>query len=210
MPKLIDHAQRRRLIVNAAWSVVAEDGAAALTVRRVAEAARIVPGSLRYIFETQESLLDAVADELVQRVRTAVAAGASRYPRQQDLPLRMLALVPLMTDDVQRWRVEHALYVGASRHPRLDEDIAQCRNARRAECATIIRNLHIGIDVPQRHVDAEVLRALALVEGLSHLAAQGGASRIEAHEAQVIVRRHLLDVQTLLRQREASAPHRTR
>jgi AcrR family transcriptional regulator len=200
MPKLIDHAKRRRLIVDAAWEVVAADGVGALTLRRVAEAAHIVPGSLRHIFPIHDALVDAVAEELVEQVRAAVQVGASRYPRAEDLPLRMLSLLPLDEPNVRRWRVEHALYVGATQYPRFASDVAACRNLRGAECASIVRALSNGLRVPEEQVDLEILRALALVEGLSHLAVHG-AHTIPAHEAQVVIRRHLLDVRALWHQR---------
>lgn len=184
----------------ASGSYIAADGVGALTVRRVADAARIVPGSLRHIFPTQEALIDAVGDELVEQVNAAVKVGASRYPRFEELPLRMLSLLPLAKSAVHRWRVEHALYVGATQHRRFASDIAACRNARYTECASIIRALSNGLHVPEEHINLETLRALALIEGLSHLAAHG-AHTIPAHEAQTVIRRHLLDVQTLWRQR---------
>lgn len=200
VPKLIDHAKRRRLIIDAAWKVIAADGVGALTVRRVAEAARIVPGSLRHIFPTHDALVDAVADELIEQVNAAIEVGARRYPRNEDLPLRMLSLLPLDKSATHRWRVEHALYVGATRHRRFASDIAACRNARYKECASIIRELGHGIPVPEEHINLEILRTLALIEGLSHLGAHG-AHTISAHEAQTVIRRHLLDVQSVWRHR---------
>lgn len=200
VPKLIDHARRRRLIVDAAWQVIAADGVGALTLRRVAEAARIVPGSLRHIFPTHDALVDAVADELVEQVHAAVQVGPSRYPRPEDFHFRMMSLVPLDKADVHRWRVEHALYVGASQHERFASDVTACRNARGAECASIIRGLSKGLHVPEEQIDLEILRALALIEGLSHLTVHGTRT-MPAHEAQVVIRRHLLDVRTLWRQR---------
>lgn len=208
VPKLIDHDKRRRQIVDAAWRVVAADGVGALTLRRVATEAKIVPGSLRYIFETQNAVVDAVADELVVRVRDAVEAGAARYPKPESAALRLLALVPALPDEVLRWKVEHALYVGASQHPRFADDTAACRRARGSECTAIIRGLSAGLSVPEKEIDLEVLRALALVEGLSHMRAQRGPSAIAAHEAQVVVRRHISDVQRLWQERHTSVSGR--
>lgn len=201
VPKLIDHAKRRRQIVDAAWRVVAADGVGELTIRRVAKEAKIVPGSLRYIFATHDDLVAAVADELVARVRAAVAAEAVRHTKPERVALRLLALVPLLPENAQRWRVEHALYVGATQHPRFADAVAACRNIRGVECASVIRQLSEGLQVPGDEIDLEILRALALTEGLSHLSAHAGGSGIAAHEAQIVVRRHVDDVQDNWRRR---------
>ena len=203
VPKLINHDKRRRQIIQAAWKLIAADGIGALTLRRVAAEAKIVPGSVRYIYETQDALVNAVADELVAQTRNAVEAGATRYTGTDAAALRLFDLVPVRPDAILRWKVEHAIYVGASQHPRFADDVAACRNVRGAECLAVVRSLANGLQVPGPEIDLEVLRALALIEGLSHLAAHGGASGIKADEAQVIVRHHVQELQGSWRRRQA-------
>lgn len=60
----------------------------------------------------------------------------------------------------------------------------------------MIRGLGNGHDATEEPVDLELPRALALIEGLSPLAVDG-ARKNPGHEAQVVIRRHLSDVQTL-------------
>lgn len=186
--------------------MVAEEGVGALTIRRVADAAGLVPGSLRYVFESQEALADAIAEELVSQVRSAIAANAARHfpPGVDAAAMRLLGLVALAPDAVRRWQVEHALYIGLRQRKSFALAITESRNARGAECFALVQEMQVGLDVSDSEVHAEVLHALALVEGLSHVIAHGnhgGDDAISPAEAQIIVRRHVRAVRESWRRR---------
>jgi AcrR family transcriptional regulator len=64
--------ERRQLIVNAAIDVIASEGLAAVTTRRVAEKAGAPLGAMHYCFKNKEELLHLVAEEGARRLRASV------------------------------------------------------------------------------------------------------------------------------------------
>ncbi|OUZ12184.1 hypothetical protein BHE97_03065 [Aeromicrobium sp. PE09-221] len=68
MPARLDAARRRADVVTAALRLVARDGAAALSLRRVADEAGLNVGSVRHYFEGSEDLLSATAEEIGRRM----------------------------------------------------------------------------------------------------------------------------------------------
>lgn len=61
MPHVPAH-ERRRVFVDAAVKVIAEEGVARATTRRIAETAGMPTASLHYCFDSKDDLLRAVAD----------------------------------------------------------------------------------------------------------------------------------------------------
>lgn len=89
------HARdRRRLalretILEAAQTIVREDGLAALTIRRLAEAIDYSPAALYAHFESREALLAALCREGLTALRVALEAAGAGVPEPR---VRLLAL----------------------------------------------------------------------------------------------------------------------
>ena len=66
MPKIVDHDERRRIIVEALWRVVARDGAHEVSVRHVAAEAGMPKSSIGHYVGTMPQLLGLAVDQLVQ------------------------------------------------------------------------------------------------------------------------------------------------
>jgi AcrR family transcriptional regulator len=73
--------QARERILEAAERVVAEIGAARLTLDVVAQAAGVSKGGLLYHFPSKESLLGALAQRYVQSMEQCIEAGEGRHQR---------------------------------------------------------------------------------------------------------------------------------
>jgi len=69
MPKIVDHENRKRLIAEATWRVILEQGMKGASVRNIAKEANLSLGALRHYFSTQEELL-IYAMELVKERAT--------------------------------------------------------------------------------------------------------------------------------------------
>lgn len=67
-------AARRAELLQVAERLMVEEGAGALTMRRVAEEAGIRLGNLQYYFPTKDALIDALVDELCARYVARMAA----------------------------------------------------------------------------------------------------------------------------------------
>lgn len=57
MPKIVNHEQKRKLIAEAAWTIIKNDGIEKASIRKVAVEAGMSAGALRYYFSTQEEML---------------------------------------------------------------------------------------------------------------------------------------------------------
>jgi AcrR family transcriptional regulator len=78
MPKVVDRESRREEIIAAAWNLIATEGIAAVTTRRIAEATGYSNGVLRYYFSGKDAVIDAafqgIFDATNDRVRAANAS----------------------------------------------------------------------------------------------------------------------------------------
>lgn len=77
MPKIVDHDQRRREIVEVTWKFIAREGIEKLNLRDLAAAAGYANGALKPYFPTRDALLVAtfnfVADATNQRIKQNAA-----------------------------------------------------------------------------------------------------------------------------------------
>lgn len=107
MPKIVDHAERRREIAAALWAVIARDGMAGASARSVAAETGWSLGSVRYYFTTQQSLLHFAADEMFTAISARVQAirqdQAPGHARSQALIEQLLPLDATRTGEVRAW-----------------------------------------------------------------------------------------------------------
>lgn len=80
MPKLVDHAERRRAILESTWHLIAERGIDNVTMRDIAEASDYAtPGALNYYFAGKDQLLLAayqlICDRTEERIHRVTAGG---------------------------------------------------------------------------------------------------------------------------------------
>ncbi|MET8410065.1 TetR/AcrR family transcriptional regulator [Streptomyces sp. NPDC005195] len=112
-PQVTATPQRRREILGLAAEVFAEQGYNATTVRRIADQAGMLAGSLYYHFDSKESMLEEILrtflDELWDGYDTVLAAGLG--PRET-----LEALVTESFREIDRHRAAVAIYQKESRH----------------------------------------------------------------------------------------------
>jgi DNA-binding transcriptional regulator YbjK len=178
MPKLVDVAERDRLVSEAAWRVLVRNGLTELSVRNVAAEAGLPPSSLRYTFPTQASVRNRAVALLVERLAARVAqhtGGAGSGPG--DARAILLELLPL--DDIRRTEMEVSLALGAM--AMTDRDLWEAhQHAHRAVRDACARALEIlGAD------PGDVAGTHAFVDGLAlHLVRQApGTSTTWAQQA---------------------------
>ncbi|MGJ9423236.1 TetR/AcrR family transcriptional regulator [Aeromicrobium sp. CF3.5] len=107
MPKIVDHAERRREIAAALWRVIARDGMTGASARSVAAEAGWSLGSVRYYFSTQQALLhfaaEAMFDAIGARARTIVQDLPPGPARSRILIEQLLPLDTQRTGEVRAW-----------------------------------------------------------------------------------------------------------
>jgi AcrR family transcriptional regulator len=77
MPKLVDHAERRRAILEVTWRLIATAGPDAATMREIARQAGYANGALAHYFPDKRALIEAayvhVSEQTDLRIRAATA-----------------------------------------------------------------------------------------------------------------------------------------
>ena len=168
MPKLVDHATRRREVADAVIRLIERDGVEAVTIRHVAAESGWAPGVLAHYFTDKDALLLAafrrVADTVVDRTARQRVGGPPgsllRWFCRNTLPL----------DPVRRaeMRVWFAFLGHALARPELAAAQREVYDQWRAVLAGILRQLAdqgelaAGIDP-----DAEAAALVAFIDGLA-------------------------------------------
>ncbi len=106
MGRHLDHDARKEQVIDAAWRVISRDGLAAVTVRNVAQEAGLAASSLRYVFPSQQMVLEASMHAFQGRLQTRVDS----LPRDQHYAVNsLLELLPLDADRRLEMEVGFAL-----------------------------------------------------------------------------------------------------
>lgn len=121
MPKVVDHEQRRREIVDAVLRVVVRDGAAGASVRTVSAEAGWSTGALRHYFASQRELREFTARMVTERVGARIRAFVAEHEFALSLPeLAAGILEQLIPLDEQR-REEYQLWLAVGEWSRTDQ-----------------------------------------------------------------------------------------
>lgn len=74
MPKIINHEEKKKQIVQYAFDSIVENGVKGSTVRQIAKLAQMTPGQIRYYFPNHSELLNAVMSKVEIKVRRRIEA----------------------------------------------------------------------------------------------------------------------------------------
>ena len=100
MPKIVDHGERRREVLDATWRVIARCGLEGTTVRRIAEEAGYSQGVLAHYFRDKNDILVSAHELAYSRARSRIAAATHGHIGLKALRLAMLEALPL---DAERY-----------------------------------------------------------------------------------------------------------
>lgn len=77
MPRNIDREERKRLIAQTTWSLVAAHGLKGATVRNIAEAAHLSVGSVQHVFKSSKDIYLFAMDQAVANAAARIDATPS-------------------------------------------------------------------------------------------------------------------------------------
>ncbi|HEY8304517.1 MAG TPA: TetR family transcriptional regulator [Solirubrobacteraceae bacterium] len=162
----------RERMLRATLELIASGGIAAVTNRRVADAAGVSLGSLTYHFDTQthllrESLLLYVDEETARRERIARELSLEK-PGVEQLAeaVGQLAAIP---SDIPRQIAELELHLHAARDPELREASRRCFEAHEQIAAAALN----ALEIPDGERHAATVVALMTGLAVRRLAAGG-------------------------------------
>lgn len=109
MPKVIDHDERRREIVEVAKRIILKGGFEAATMRSIATEAGFANGALKHYFPGKDSIVAATFESILEGMEGSIAAAPTDEPGAQ-LEHFLRTPVPRTEQEIQSGRVLLALW----------------------------------------------------------------------------------------------------
>lgn len=163
MPKRVDHDQRRRDIVEAAWRLIARGGFEAMTMREIAAEAGFANGALKYYFSSKDELLAAAFQQGFFRVNERASHSIQDRTGLDAIRLLCLEMLPLDAERQVEARVAVAFWdrvVASKALMKIHADsVAIWRKWMEDELDTARRSGRLGTDLP----DQQIIDALFFV-----------------------------------------------
>jgi AcrR family transcriptional regulator len=175
-------AERRRLLVEAAFDLLGTEGTAGTTVRAVCQASQLNPRYFYESFDDLDALLVAVYDHVVDELGAAAIAAVEAVGDEpvEEIRAGVGAVVRYVTGDPRRARI---LYVEALGNPTLARRTRAAGQALLDLIESSARRRH-GPPPPGEHIGS--MAAALLVGGLGTLLLRWIDGRIDVTEEQLI------------------------
>jgi AcrR family transcriptional regulator len=162
VPKVVDHAQRRRELVAATWAVVAAEGIEAATVRRIAEEAGCTTGRITHYFADKEEVLVAALRQVHRAAGKRMLAAIEQRSGLEALHAVLAEALPLDQERVLEWRVWLAFWGSAATSASLQAEQHQRYREWRGLLKRVLATAQLSADVD---LDRLVDQIVALVDG---------------------------------------------
>ncbi|AYA25753.1 TetR family transcriptional regulator [Rhodococcus rhodochrous] len=167
MPRVVDHAQRRREIVYALWAVIHERGIDGVTFQAVATAGGVSIGRIQHYFDSKEHLIRTGAEYMV-------AEAEKRYERAESDPREALVALlaqPVPTDEAGRLGVSvwYAYLAKSASDPWIRAFLEESTQGTAEETRRLLEEL----GMPPEKALKEATRLVALSNGLAQSALLG-------------------------------------
>ncbi|GAA3338196.1 TetR family transcriptional regulator C-terminal domain-containing protein [Amorphoplanes nipponensis] len=184
MPKLVDHAARRRELAAAVWRVIARDGVAEVSIRAVAAESGWSSGALRHYFATRGELLAFACEQVTERATARIRDLDPPGPPRAQVRAVLLEVMPLDTERRIEASISFAFLALGLGDPALARVQRQQHAALYELCRSLAAQLGAGGEAVAR-------RLHALVDGLSlqimagHLSPEAAVAELDAYLAEL-------------------------
>lgn len=165
MPKIINHEEKKKQIIQYAFSSIAENGAKGSTVRQIAKLAHMTPGQIRYYFPNHSELLKAVMFSVELKIRGRIEAiftskNLDAIDKAKESLLTVLPLDQERLADMEVW-MAFRYDIHEYGQSTLDDGLNQlCTSV-----LTLLKNNHLLKDNLNIHLNSMKLHAL--IDGLA-------------------------------------------
>jgi AcrR family transcriptional regulator len=168
MPKFVNHDKKRKLIAEAAWRIIENEGIEKASIRRVAAEAEMSPGALRHYFSTKDEMLLFIMDYFFD-------AGKKRSDHKEwsKDPLKaveevLLELVPIDEEKKIETSVWWIFALRSLTSETLQKKKDELTNGTYELANAMIEILNLkGMLTESINLELEISRLSALIEGMS-------------------------------------------
>ena len=168
MPKFVNHDKKRKLIAEAAWKIIENEGIEKASIRRVAAEAGMSPGALRHYFSTKDEMLLFIIEYFIEEGKKR-----SDHKEWSKNPLQaveevLLELVPIDEEKKIETSVWWIFALRSLTSDALKEKKDEMTDGTYELAKSMIKILTLkGILSDSVNADLESSRLSALIEGLS-------------------------------------------
>ncbi len=163
MPKIVDHSERRRELIEASWEVIANQGIEGITLRNVAKAAGCTTGRISHYFSGREQLLSSALRQAHKNaaVRMMKIANGKLDAKQRLIRVSYEGL-PLDKSRLREWKVWIVFWAAAAS----SQNLAAENAARYKDWQDLIARLLTECGTASQHLDSRLYELMSIVDGL--------------------------------------------
>lgn len=189
MPKIVDHDERRREVLDATWRVIVREGLDATTLRRIAQEAGYSNGVLAHYFKNKEDILVSAHKLAFARARERIVQATSGVIGVEALRRAIFEALPLDAERSIEAQVDVSFLGQTVGNPYL----RQIRSASNAESRAlwtsfVVRAQQVGEINAEEDPEMIVDEILAVVESLSVEAIINPDRMTPAHQKTLVAR----------------------
>jgi AcrR family transcriptional regulator len=168
LPKIVDHEQRRREVLDATWRVIDRVGLDEATTRRIAEEAGYSNGVLAHYFTDKDDILVSALELAHSHVRARVAKLTQDRTGLEALRAVIEEALPLDEERLLEARIEFSFVSRALNSQRLrDVREAEVAHFREALCS-LVKSARAAGEIDTALTNDEVAgEILVLIDGVS-------------------------------------------
>ena len=168
MPKIVDHEERRREVLDATWRVIGREGLNAATVRRIAEEAGHSNGVLAHYFTSKNDILVSAHQLAYSRARARIAEATVDVEGLEALRRAIHEALPLDDERLLEAQVDVSFLGLTVGDPHLREvRHASGEISRERWRSYVVRGQELGEVDPEVDPGDVVDDVIALIESLS-------------------------------------------
>ncbi|MFP6805828.1 MAG: TetR family transcriptional regulator C-terminal domain-containing protein [Pseudomonadales bacterium] len=163
MPKVVDHAERRKELIEASWDVISDIGIAGLTLRNVARAAGCTTGRISHYFSNREELLSSalrMAHKNAALRMMKIANG--KLNAKERLILVSYEGLPLDKRRLREWKVWIVFWAAVAS----SQSLAQENADRYTDWQALVSRLLTESGVPGKRLESRLFELMSIIDGL--------------------------------------------
>lgn len=181
MPKIVDHAERRALIIDALFRVIVRDGVGGVSLRQVAAEAQVTAGMVQHYFTSKDDLMafamTSASARYEQRIGTSVAALGDSPSPGAVVRAVLANFIPQSQDELHDGRIGLQFQAYAATRDDLSRSLQQGDAQLRTWLADLIAK---ATEVDEATASIRAVGLLATAEGLGLTVLSAGLTAPEA------------------------------
>lgn len=171
VPKLVDHVERRRAIIAAAWRIIADRGIDGINMRDLATEAGYTNGALSHYFSGKDEILRTAFDFVIESTNERIERSIERRHGRKALRRMCFEIMPLTDEAKLEARIAVSLWQRAITDPQMVTVNDTAVAAWKVRLAELWRDAIAAGELPDRDVEVGVEALMTMMIGLQVTAA---------------------------------------